>query len=471
MTARAAVELALARIEALEAELGSLLEVDEDGARARADELDREDSPRGPLHGVPFLVKANLCWRGRVTSAASRALEGYRPPYDATAIARIAEVGAIPLGSCNMDEFGFGSSGEHSSFGATRNPWDLSRSPGGSSSGCAAAVAARFTPFALASDTGGSARQPAALCGVSGFKPSYGRISRHGLIAFASSLDTVGVLADSVERIEQVLAATSGADARDATALSLPPLQPEAPREGLRGLRVGVCAEALALATHAPTRARVEAALDVLRALGAELVPLALPLTRHAVATYQLLSSCEAASNLARYDGLRYGPREPGDGSLQGSIAATRGAGLGAEARRRVLLGTFALSQGEREQWLERAARVRALLRDELVACFEQVDVLAGPTVAGPAFRLGERLDDPLAMYACDALTAPASLAGLPAASVPCGTVEDDGVELPVALQLTGAPLADARVLAVARKFQSATTHHLARPALCGALP
>lgn len=471
MSARAAVEAALARIEALEAELGSLLDVDEDGARERADRLDRESHRRGPLHGVPFFVKANLCWRGRATSAGSRALEGYRPPYDATALARLVEAGGIPLGSCNMDEFGFGSSGEHSSFGSTRNPWDLSRTPGGSSSGCAAAVAARFVPFALASDTGGSVRQPAALCGVSGYKPSYGRISRHGLVAFASSLDTVGVIADSIERIEHVLAAISGVDTRDATSLALPALATEPAREHLRGLRVGIWSDALEFVTHAGTRERIEAALDRLRALGAELVRVELPLTRHAVATYQLISSCEAASNLARYDGLRYGTREPGDGSLQGSIAATRGAGLGREAQRRALLGTLALSQGERGRWLEHAARVRRLLRDELVGCFEHVDVLAGPTVAEPAFRLGERLDDPLAMYACDALTAPASLAGLPAASVPCGTTAADGVELPVGLQVTGPPLADARVLAVARCFQAATEHHLARPPLLGALP
>lgn len=468
MKARAAVEAALARVEALEGELGALLDIDEDGARARADALDRESEPRGPLHGVPFLVKANLCWRGRPTSAASRALEGYRPPYDATVLARLVDAGAIPLGSCNMDEFGCGSSGEHSSFGATRNPWDLSRSPGGSSSGCAAAIAARFAPFALASDTGGSVRQPAALCGVSGFKPSYGRLSRHGLIAFASSLDTVGVLGDSIERIEQVLAATSGADARDATSLPLPCVQTDAPRERLDGVRVGVDRHALELVTHSAARACVESALETLHALGAVLVPIDLLLARHAVATYQLLSSCEAASNLARYDGLRYGPRERGDGTLQGSIAATRGAVLGREARRRVLLGTFALSQGEREAWFEQAARVRALLRKELVACFERIDVLAGPTVAAPAFRLGEHLDDPLAMYACDALTAPASLAGLPAASVPCGSVEDDGVALPLGLQLVGAPLADARVLSLARCFQSVTAHHRAQPPLCG---
>ncbi|MFM7297051.1 MAG: amidase, partial [Planctomycetota bacterium] len=265
MKARAAVESALARIEGLEGELGALLDVDEDGARARADALDRESEPRSPLHGVPFLVKANLCWRGRPTSVASRALEGYRPPYDATVLAHLVAAGANPLGSCNMDEFGFGSSGEHSSFGATRNPWDLSRSPGGSSSGCAAAVAAGFAPFALASDTGGSVRQPAALCGISGFKPSYGRLSRHGLIAFASSLDTVGVLADSIERIEQVLAIASGLDPRDATTRALPEVFAEAPREHLRGVRIGVDRHALELVTHSASRACVESALDALR--------------------------------------------------------------------------------------------------------------------------------------------------------------------------------------------------------------
>ena len=470
MKARAAVEGALARIEALEAEIGALLDVDEEGARTLADKLDREPAPRGPLHGVPFALKANLCWRGHLTGAASRILDGYRPPYSATAIERLIAAGAIPLAITNMDEFAFGSSGENSSFGATRNPWDLSRTAGGSSSGSAAAVAAGFVPFALGSDTGGSARQPAALCGVSGFKPSYGRISRRGLIAFAPSLDTVGVLGDSIERIEQVLACVSGHDERDATSLALPPLALEAPREHLRGLRIGVPKEWDAELCDQGARDRIRAALEALHALGAELVSVSLPLTLHANATYQVVSACEAASQLARYDGVRYGSRESCDGTLQGMIAQTRGSSFGPESRRRILLGT-ALTSDEGSPSYEHAARVRRRIVDELHAIFERVDLLASATAPEVAFRLGERSGDSARMHHSDLLAVPASLAGLPAASVPCGTCTTDGVELPVGLQLCGAPRADARVLSTARCFQAATRHHLARAPLTGALP
>lgn len=470
MSARAAVEAALARIEALDGELGAWLDVDEDGARARADELDREaaQGQRGALHGQPFAIKSNLCLRGRPTSCASRVLEHYRPPYSATVVERLVAAGAIPLGATNMDEFGFGSSGESSSFGPTRNPWDLTRIPGGSSSGSAAAVAARLVPFALGSDTGGSVRQPAALCGVTGFKPSYGRVSRFGLVAFASSLDTVGVLASSAAEIERILAAISGADGHDATCATLGPLEPEAPREHLRGVRVGVPREYFAEGLDARVRACVESALDELRQLGATLVPVELPHTRHALAAYYVVASAEASSNLSRYDGVRYGAREPGDGTLQGMIAATRTHGFGAETLRRVLLGTHVLSAGHYDAWFLRAARARRLVRDDFLRVFGEVDVLAAPTSPELAFRLGAKQDDALAMYLCDALTVPTSLAGLPAASVPCGFAEDDGVELPVGLQLIGAPLADARVLAIARAYQSATRHHACVPPLAG---
>lgn len=470
MSARTAVEAALARIEALEGELGALLDVDEEGAFARADELDREAAAglRGPLHGVPFLAKSNLCVRARPTSCASRVLEGYRPPFHATVVERLVAAGAIPLGSTNMDEFGFGSSGENSSFGATRNPWDLSRIPGGSSSGSAAAVAARLVPFALGSDTGGSIRQPAALCGITGFKPSYGRVSRFGLIAFASSLDTVGVLAPSAAEIERVLAVISGADPRDATCLELGPVEPEPPRTDLRGVRVGVPRECFADGLDARVRERVESALDELRRLGATLVPVELPHTQHALATYYVIASAEASSNLSRYDGVRYGAREAGDGTLQGMIAATRSHGFGAEALRRVLLGTHVLSAGHYDAWFLRAARARRLVRDDFLRVLGAVDVLATPTSPELAFRFGAKEDDALAMYLCDALTVPTSLAGLPAASVPCGLAEDDGVELPVGLQLIGAPLADARVLAIARTYQSVTRHHERVPPLAG---
>jgi aspartyl-tRNA(Asn)/glutamyl-tRNA(Gln) amidotransferase subunit A len=466
-TVERAIERTLDAIDARNGELNALLVIDRERALARARELDREIdlvAEPGPLFGVPFVIKANMCLHGRETNCASRVLAGYRAPYTATAVQRLLDAGAICVGVANMDEFAMGSSGENSAFGPIRNPWDLARTPGGSSSGSTVAVAAGLVPFALGSDTGGSVRQPAALCGVSGIKPTYGRVSRHGLIAFGSSLDCVGVLARGAREVEAVLGVISGHDAHDSTSLPLPPLEPEPAARDLAGLRIGVPREHFSDALASDVRGVVEGALQQLAALGATLVPVQLPHSEHTVATYYVVATAEASSNLARFDGVRYGPRANGDGSLQGMFAATRGAGFGPEVRRRLLLGTYVLSSGYYDAWYAQAMKVRRLVQRDFEAAFEQVDVLAGPTNPTAAFALGERTDDPVAMYLSDVLTLPLNLAGLPGLSIPCGFVRQGASELPVGLQLSGPALSDARLLRIARVFQQHTAHHTRVP-------
>lgn len=457
------------RIEAVDPRLHVFLNTERAYAEGRALELDRAraagEAP-GPLFGVPIALKANMCLSGFESNCASRILAGYRAPYTATFVQRLLDAGAIPVGMTNMDEFAMGSSSENSAFGPTRNPWDAARTPGGSSSGSAVAVAAGLVPLALGSDTGGSVRQPAALCGINGFKPTYGRISRYGLIAFGSSLDQVSPFARSVRDIELVMNVMSGADANDSTCLDESPLEPEHAQDprSLAGLRVGVPKEYFPSVIGSGVRRAVEGALATLEKLGATLVPVSLPHTDYATASYYVLATAEASSNLARYDGVRYGLRVEGDGSLQGMFAATRAAGFGAEVKRRILLGTYVLSAGYYDAWYGRALKVRALLRRDFEQAFESVDVIAGPTSPSIAFKLGEKADDPLAMYLSDILTVPTSLAGLPAISVPCGFVEDGSTPLPVGLQLIGPHRGDARVLRFARAFEAATDHARARP-------
>ncbi|MBL8863546.1 MAG: Asp-tRNA(Asn)/Glu-tRNA(Gln) amidotransferase subunit GatA [Planctomycetes bacterium] len=472
LSARRAAEAAFERLERVDRRLNVFLAVDREGALRRADELDarraRGETP-GPLHGVPIALKANMCLAGVEANCASRILRGYRPPYTATFVERLLDAGANPIGMTNMDEFAMGSSSENSAFGPTRNPWDEARTPGGSSSGSAVAVAAGVVPIALGSDTGGSVRQPAALCGIHGFKPSYGRVSRYGLIAFGSSLDQVSPFARSVRDLELVTHVMSGRDPRDSTCLDEPALDAE--EGGLRGLRVGVPREHFPESLPREVRARTEAALQTLAELGATLVPVSLPHSQLAIPTYYVVATAEASSNLARFDGVRYGARVEGSGSLQAMYAATREAGFGPEVKRRILLGTYVLSAGYYDAWYGRALKVRTLLRRDFEAAFEDVDVLAGPTSPEAAFRLGERSSDPLAMYLSDVLTVPVSLAGLPAASVPCGFVTADGARLPVGLQIVGPQRADARVLRVARAFEAATDFARALPPIhAGAL-
>jgi len=476
-SAAEALRSALAAIDTQDGALHAFLRVDREAALERARALDaaqRRGEPLGALHGVPVALKSNMCIADRETNCASRILAGYRPPYTATFVQRLLDAGAIPLGHTNMDEFAMGSSSENSAFGPTRNPWDLARTPGGSSSGSAVAVASGMCPLALGSDTGGSVRQPAALCGVAGFKPTYGRVSRYGLIAFGSSLDQVSPFARSVRDLELATSVISGADPRDSTCVDAPPLAPEEPREGLAGLRVGIPAEALGAGLERGVRRAFDAACAELAALGADCVPVSLAHLEAAIPTYYVVATAEASSNLARYEGVRYGARVPGDGTLQGMFAATRAAGFGAEVKRRILLGTYVLSAGYYEAWYGRALKVRRLIADDFETAFESVDLIATPTSPCVAFALGERVDDPLAMYQSDVLTVPASLAGLPAVSVPCGfaaqgSQSNDGNDggnggLPVGLQLVGPTLADARVLAVARAFEEAGGHRRLPP-------
>ncbi|MEM7308543.1 MAG: Asp-tRNA(Asn)/Glu-tRNA(Gln) amidotransferase subunit GatA [Planctomycetota bacterium] len=458
------IDDALRRIEATGGALGAFHEVLADGARARAAELEDQRAAGGPLpplFGLPVALKENLCFEGAHTPCGSRLLADYRAPYTATAARRLVDAGAVVVGMTHMDEFAMGSSGENSAFETARNPWDPERTPGGSSSGSAVAVAAGLVPLALGSDTGGSVRQPAALTGVTGFKPTYGRVSRYGLVAFGSSLDQVSPFARSARDVELVYRAIRGADPMDMTTLPAEEDGASEAGDALRGKRVGVPREYFSSDLDDGVRARIEAALATLVELGAERVDVSLPTCDLAIPTYYVVATAEASSNLARYEGVRFGARERGDGSLAGMMAATRNAGFGDEVKRRILLGTYVLSSGYHDEWYGRAQRVRAEIAGDFERVFGEVDLVVGPTSPTTAFRLGERRDDPVAMYLSDLYTVPANLAGVPAVSVPAGCV--DG--LPVGLQLTGPRGADDAVLAAAKGFQEATDHHHATPA------
>ncbi len=472
-TPTAVLETALERIAALDPKINAFFVVLADRARARAKELDAKQAsgaPLGALFGVPIALKSNMCLEGVEANCGSKILAGYRPPYTATFVQRLLDEDAIVVGMTHMDEFAMGSSGENSAYCAAKNPWDTTRTPGGSSSGSAAAVAAALVPIALGSDTGGSVRQPAALCGIVGYKPTYGRVTRYGLVAFGSSLDQVSPFARSVRDIELVLGVISGGDEHDSTCLPLAPTAIENSND-VRGLRIGVPKEYFSPSLAADVRAKIETAIAKLESLGAQAVPVSLPHSEHAIPTYYVVATAEASSNLARYDGIRYGPRSNGDGSLQGMIAATRHDGFGAEVKRRILLGTYVLSSGYYDAWYKRALKVRRLIRNDFDAAFKDVDLIACPTSPTTAFKLGEKVDDPVAMYLSDVMTVPTSLAGLPAISVPCGFVTSGGRELPVGLQLIGPSLADGRVLRAARVFETASREHqkLAPLALEGA--
>jgi len=439
-----AVEVARATLAAAGREpWGALLALDGEGALAQAAQLDRRGragDPPGLLAGVPLVVKDNLTTRGVVTTAGSRILADWVPPYDAHVVQRLRAEGAVLVAKGNMDELGMGSSTEHSAFGPTRNPWSPEHVPGGSSGGPAAAVAGGLVPGALGTDTGGSVRQPAAYCGITGLRPTYGRISRYGLIAFASSLDQVGPLGRTVADCARLFAAIEGPDPRDATSRAAPPGQPGgadwisvARPERLDGLRVGVLEDWVAAASP-PVRGAVEAAGQALADAGAALSPVRLVEDERSLAAYYVIAPAEASSNLARLDGMRFGRRSD-DADLEGTFEASRHEGLGPEVRRRILLGTYVLSAGYYDAYYQRAVAARDALRRELAGLFETHDVLLGPTAPGPAFRFGEKLGDPLSMYLTDAFTLPAGLAGLPALSGPAGRSPDG---LPLAYQLVG---------------------------------
>jgi aspartyl-tRNA(Asn)/glutamyl-tRNA(Gln) amidotransferase subunit A len=431
--------------------------------------VDRElaaGRPAPPLAGVPVAVKDVLDIEGVPTTCGSRILEGYRPPFTATAIARLEQAGAVVVGKTNMDEFAMGSSTENSAFKPTRNPWDRGRVPGGSSGGSAAAVAAGMAPVALGTDTGGSIRQPAALCGVVGLKPTYGRVSRYGLVAFASSLDQIGPFTRTVEDAALVSSALCGWDAHDATSANVPvPDFTQDARSSASGVRVGVPWAFLEKGVDAGVMARFREAMEALAAAGAAIVDVALPHAHHAIATYYIVATAEASSNLARYDGVRYGLRAREAADLRRMYGQTRDHGFGAEVKRRIILGTFVLSSGYYDAYYLRAQKVRTLIRRDYESAFDACDVVATPTTPTPAFRLGEKTADPLQMYLADIFTVPANLAGVPGLSLPCGMV--DG--LPAGLQLVGRPFDEATLFRVGAAFQRATTHHQLTPPAGGA--
>jgi aspartyl-tRNA(Asn)/glutamyl-tRNA(Gln) amidotransferase subunit A len=466
LTPSAATHAYLARIEALDPQVKAYLTITRDQALRQAEEADRRfasGTPRGPLDGVPIAVKDVLCTRGIRTTCGSKILEQFVPPYDATAVARLLESGAVLLGKLNMDEFAMGSSTEHSAFFRTCNPWDLTRVPGGSSGGSAAAVAADLAAATLGTDTGGSIRQPAAFCGRIGVKPTYGRVSRYGLVAFASSLDQVGPFAKDVEDAALVLGIIAGHDPLDSTSVDLPvPDYAAELRRSIEGLRVGIPAEYFIEGLDPEVEAAVRSAIEVLEKLGARTVSVSLPHTEYGLAAYYLIAPAEASSNLARYDGVKYGLRVPGTRDLIDMYSKTRAAGFGAEVKRRIMLGTYALSAGYYDAYYGRAQRVRTLVRRDFEQAFERVDVIAAPTTPGVAFKFGEK-EDPLQMYLNDVFAVPVNLAGLPGVSVPAGFTMSG---LPIGLQLIGRAFDEGTLLRVAHAYEQATTWHQRRPAL-----
>jgi aspartyl-tRNA(Asn)/glutamyl-tRNA(Gln) amidotransferase subunit A len=466
LSARELVAAQLARIREVEPRIGALVELREEAALAEAE---RSDAARArgaelpALAGLPLVVKCNLASPELETSCASRILRGFRAPFEATALARLRAAGMIAIGTSNMDEFAMGSSCENSALQLTRNPWDPGRVPGGSSGGSAAALAARESPAALGSDTGGSIRQPAALCGVVGLKPTYGRVSRYGLVAFASSLDQIGPLARSVADAARLLDAIAGHDPRDSTSLSAPAPRTAAALDGqVAGLRIGLPREYFAGEGVDPaTLAAVREATVLLERRGAKLVDVSLPHTRFGIAAYYLICTAEASSNLARYDGVKFGFRAPAE-TLEEMYRRTRSAGFGPEVKRRILLGSFVLSAGYYDAYYRKAQQVRTLVRRDFEAAFERADVLATPTTPGPAWRLGERVDDPLQMYMSDVFTVGVNLAGLPALSLPCGLVGG----LPVGMQLIGRALDEETILRTGDAYQRETDWHERSPGI-----
>ncbi|NMC19158.1 MAG: Asp-tRNA(Asn)/Glu-tRNA(Gln) amidotransferase subunit GatA [Thermogutta sp.] len=493
-----AVEVARAcldRIAAEDAAVGAFLSVEPEWALAQAEAVDRRrraGETLGPLAGIPVAIKDNLCVQGRVTSCASRMLANFRSPYHATVVERLLSAGAVIVGKTNLDEFAMGGSTETSAFHPTRNPWDAARIPGGSSGGSAASVAARMVPLSVGSDTGGSIRQPAALCGISGLKPTYGRVSRFGLVAFASSLDQIGPLAQSAEDCALLLETLAGHDPRDSTSLDRPVPSYTSELEGsLEGLRIGWVPDHFTEGLDPEVAEAVREALRAYEGLGAELVEVSLPHARFAVAAYYIIAPSEASSNLARYDGVHYGYRtdekamsaeleeerralqaagdaqalEEMDSALVRLYRRTRAEGFGAEVKRRIMLGTYALSAGYYEAYYLKALKVRRLIREDYDRAFAKVDVIAGPVTPAPAFRLGEKLSDPLAMYLFDLYTVGANLAGLPALSIPCGFSREG---LPIGLHLQAPALEEGRLLRAAHALQQITDRHRRRPASPG---
>jgi len=444
-----------AAIEKIDPAVGGYLSRDYERARALAEKTD----VTLPLGGIPVAIKDVINVEGEACTCASQILQGYVAPYDATVITKLRAAGAIPFGRTNMDEFAMGSSTENSSLRITRNPRDPERIPGGSSGGSAAVVAADEALASLGSDTGGSIRQPAALCGCVGLKPSYGRVSRYGLVAFASSLDQIGPFTHTVEDAALVLQAIAGHDPLDSTSLDLPVPDYSAPlNDGVKGLKLGVPKEYFVEGMDPQVEARVRAAVEVYRGLGAEIVEVSLPHTKYAVADYYIIATAEASANLARFDGVRYGRRASAPRDLADHYGRTRGEGFGKEVKRRIILGTYVLSSGYYDAFYLRAQKVRTLIRRDFEEAFRKVDGLLSPTSPVPAFKIGERMADPLQMYLADIFTIAANLAGICGISLPCGDAEVDGKKLPVGLQIMAPAFEEARLLRIARAYETART-------------
>jgi aspartyl-tRNA(Asn)/glutamyl-tRNA(Gln) amidotransferase subunit A len=455
-TALALAESHYARIEKEDGKIGAYLTLCKERALEQADRIDRmaaEGKTLPPLGGVPVAIKDVMSTRDVRTTAASKILRNYIPPYDCTAVARLEAAGAVVLGKTNCDEFAMGSSNENSGFHPVRNPRDLSRVPGGSSGGSAAAVAADMAVVALGSDTGGSIRQPASFCGVVGLMPTYGRVSRYGLIAFASSLDHIGPLTRTVKDAARVLQTIAGRDAMDATCADLPVPDYVAELKPVRGMKVGVAKEYFGEGLNDEVRQAVESAIDRLKTLGCEIVPVSLPHTPYAIPTYYIIATAEASANLARYDGVRYGERARGVKSLSEMYRRSRDEGVGAEVKRRIMLGTYALSAGYYDAHYLKAQKVRTLLTHDFEEAFRKVDVIVTPTSPTAAFRLGEKSNDPLSMYLADIYTVTADLAGIPGISIPCGETKD---KLPIGLQILGMHFDESAILRVAYAYEQA---------------
>ncbi|OQM47351.1 aspartyl/glutamyl-tRNA amidotransferase subunit A [Anoxybacillus sp. UARK-01] len=454
------------RIHEVEEKVQAFLTLDEERARAKAKELDEKlatEEEFGLLFGMPIGVKDNIVTKGLRTTCASKILYNFDPIYDATVVQRLQEADAVTVGKLNMDEFAMGSSTENSGFQLTRNPWNIECVPGGSSGGSAAAVAAGEVPFALGSDTGGSIRQPAAFCGVVGLKPTYGRVSRFGLVAFASSLDQIGPITRTVEDNAYLLQVISGLDPMDSTSANVDvPDYISALTGDIRGLKIAVPKEYLGEGVSEEVRQSVLHALKVLEGLGATWEEVSLPHSKYALATYYLLASSEASANLARFDGVRYGYRTDNAKNLIDMYKQTRSEGFGNEVKRRIMLGTFALSSGYYDAYYKKAQKVRTLIKQDFENVFEKYDVIIGPTTPTPAFKIGEKTSDPLTMYANDILTIPVNLAGVPGISIPCGLVNG----LPVGLQIIGKHFDESTIYRVAHAFEQATDYHKQKPVL-----
>lgn len=450
---RQPVEFSLNAAERLNPELNAFLQIDREAALRRAEEIEKNGNA-GPLAGVPIAVKDNICVKGLQASCGSNILRNYHPPYSATVIERLTKAGAVIIGKTNCDEFAMGSSNENSAFGPVKNPWNTERVSGGSSGGSAAAVAAGIVPVALGSDTGGSVRQPASLCGVVGLKPTYGRNSRYGLVAFASSLDQIGVLGRKVEDVARVLGVTAGQDPHDSTTADVAVPDYIASLTGdLKGSRIGVPRELFGKGLDEEVKNSVESVIDVYRELGAEIVDIELPHAGSAIAVYYIIATAEASSNLARFDGVRYGFRAEDAPELHQMYRKTREEGFGPEVKRRILLGTFVLSAGYYDAYYRKAQQVRTLIKNDFLNAFQRCDAFLTPTSPTPAFAIGEKIDDPISMYLNDIYTVTANLAGGPGISVPCGLSSNN---LPIGFQLLGPYWSESALLKLAHAYEQA---------------